>query len=37
MLFLIAGTLALLIAAITVLGHAIIVARAKPVDALRYE
>lgn len=35
--FLAAGALALVIALTTVAGHALIVARAKPVDALRYE
>jgi putative ABC transport system permease protein len=35
--FVIAGTLALLIALATVAGHALLVARAKPVEALRYE
>jgi putative ABC transport system permease protein len=32
-----AGALALLIALVTVAGHALVIARAKPVDALRYE
>jgi putative ABC transport system permease protein len=36
-LFVVAGALALVIAFITVFGHAMMVARAKPVDALRYE
>lgn len=35
--FVIAGTLALVIALATVAGHAALVARAKPVEALRYE
>lgn len=35
--FVIAGTLALVIALVTVAGHALLVARAKPVEALRYE
>ena len=35
--FVIAGTLALLIALVTVAGHAVMVARARPVEALRYE
>jgi putative ABC transport system permease protein len=35
--FLLASGLALIIAFVTVVGHAIIVARARPVDALRYE
>jgi putative ABC transport system permease protein len=35
--FVAAGALALFIALATVLGHALIVARAKPVEALRYE
>lgn len=37
LLFIAAGVLALVIAFITVFGHAMIVARAKPVEALRYE
>jgi putative ABC transport system permease protein len=37
LLFILAGALALLIAFLTVVGHALAVARAKPVDALRYE
>ena len=36
-MFLAASGLALLIAVVTVLGHALLVARAKPVAALRYE
>jgi putative ABC transport system permease protein len=36
-MFIGAGAVALTIAAITVLGHALRVARAKPVQALRYE
>jgi putative ABC transport system permease protein len=36
-IFVIAGALALLIALVTVAGHAVLVARAKPVEALRYE
>ena len=35
--FVAAGALALGIALATVAGHALIIARAKPVDALRYE
>jgi putative ABC transport system permease protein len=35
--FLLAGALALLIAIVTVAGHAFRVARANPVHALRYE
>jgi putative ABC transport system permease protein len=35
--FVIAGALALVIALVTVAGHALLVARAKPVEALRYE
>jgi putative ABC transport system permease protein len=35
--FIVAGALALVIAFVTVVGHAVVVARAKPVDALRYE
>ena len=35
--FVAAGALALVIALATVAGHALIIARAKPVDALRYE
>jgi len=35
--FLFAGTTALIIALVTVLSHALMVARAKPVEALRYE
>ncbi|MET0534067.1 MAG: ABC transporter permease [Steroidobacter sp.] len=37
LIFLIAGTLALVIALATVAGHAAMVARAKPVEALRHE
>ena len=37
LLFIAAGVLALVIAFITVFGHSMIVARAKPVEALRYE
>jgi putative ABC transport system permease protein len=37
MTFIVAGALALVIAFITVFGHAMAVARAKPVEALRYE
>lgn len=37
MTFLIAGALALCIALATVAGHAVLVARAKPVEALRCE
>jgi putative ABC transport system permease protein len=37
MYFIIAGALALIVALITVCGHAMTVARAKPVEALRYE
>ena len=37
LLFILAGALALLIAFVTVVGHALAIARAKPVDALRYE
>jgi putative ABC transport system permease protein len=37
MVFLAAGVLALIIALATVAGHALLVARAKPVEALRYE
>jgi putative ABC transport system permease protein len=37
LLFVVAGVLALVIAFITVFAHAIMVARAKPVEALRYE
>lgn len=36
-IFIIAGALALIIALVTVAGHAVLVARAKPVEALRYE
>jgi putative ABC transport system permease protein len=35
--FVAAGTLALIVALATVAGHAVLVARAKPVEALRYE
>jgi putative ABC transport system permease protein len=35
--FVIAGAVALVIALTTVAGHAVLVARAKPVEALRYE
>jgi putative ABC transport system permease protein len=35
--FVVAGSLALVIALATVAGHAVLVARAKPIDALRYE
>jgi putative ABC transport system permease protein len=35
--FVIAGSLALLIELATAAGHAVLVARAKPVEALRYE
>jgi hypothetical protein len=35
--FLVAGASALIIALVTVLSHALIVARAKPVEALRYD
>jgi putative ABC transport system permease protein len=35
--FVVAGGLALVIALITVAGHALLVARAKPIEALRYE
>jgi putative ABC transport system permease protein len=37
LLFVAAGASALVIAFVTVVGHALIVARARPVDALRYE
>ncbi len=37
LIFLAISTLALVIALVTVSGHALLVARAKPVDALRYE
>jgi putative ABC transport system permease protein len=36
-MFVVAGVLALAIALATVTGHALLVARAKPVEALRYE
>jgi putative ABC transport system permease protein len=36
-IFVVAGVLALIIALVTVAGHAVLVARAKPVEALRYE
>ena len=36
-IFVIAGALALIIALVTVAGHAVLVVRAKPVEALRYE
>jgi putative ABC transport system permease protein len=35
--FLVAGAAVLIIALVTVLSHALMVARAKPVEALRYE
>jgi putative ABC transport system permease protein len=37
LVFVAAGVLALIIALATVAGHALLVARAKPVEALRYE